>query len=122
MLCDLLSAQVAVLEHNISTEAAIEHKHAARSAMRDLAGTTRRHLPELTDEAATTLVGATLFTAIAAWPCEHPAESMLAAYASDPVLAAMRPDFTTQVRRTTQLTAYGLLAELAQRPSSPSAP
>ncbi|EHN72589.1 hypothetical protein SMCF_7993 [Streptomyces coelicoflavus ZG0656] len=51
----------------------------------------------------------TLLTAMAAWQCSRPSEAMLAVYASDPELAAMRLDFTDLVRRATAVIASGLL-------------
>ncbi|MFF9899040.1 TetR/AcrR family transcriptional regulator [Streptomyces longispororuber] len=123
VLCDLLSAQGAVLEHNISTEAAIRHKHAARQSLQSLSRLALRHLPELGTEGAAALVETTLLMAMTAWPCSRPSEAMLAAYASDPELAAMRPDFTALVRRTTAVTASGLLARHETRSgTSPAAP
>ncbi|MFG2951906.1 TetR/AcrR family transcriptional regulator [Streptomyces adustus] len=110
VLCDLLSSQATVLEHNISTEVAIRHKHTARKSLQNLVALTARHLPELGDEDAAALVESTLLTAIAAWPCSRPPQPLLAAYASDPALAAMRINFTDAVRRTTEVTASGLLA------------
>ncbi|MFF2253356.1 MULTISPECIES: TetR/AcrR family transcriptional regulator [unclassified Streptomyces] len=110
VLCDLLSAQGAVLEHNISTEVGIRHKHAARQSLQTLVQLALRHLPELGTEGAAALMEATLLMAMTAWQCTHPSEAMLAAYASDPELAAMRLDFTDLVRRTTAVTTSGLLA------------
>lgn len=110
VLCDLLSAQGAVLEHNISTEVAIRHKHAARQSLRTLGRFAMRHLPELGAEGAAVLVESTLLMAMTAWQCSRPSEAMLAAYASDPALAAMRLDFADLVRRTTAVTISGLLA------------
>lgn len=114
VLCDLLSAQGAVLEHNISTEVGIRHKHAARQSLQTLVQLALRHLPELGTEGAAALMEATLLMAMTAWQCTHPSEEMLAAYASDPELAAMRLDFTDLVRRTTAVTASGLLARQAE--------
>jgi AcrR family transcriptional regulator len=110
VLCDLFSAQGAVLEHNISTEAGIRHKRAARASLRGLVHLVLRHLPELGTEDAAALVETTLLVAMAAWQCSRPSDAMLAVYASDPELEAMRPDFTDLVRRTTEVTASGLLA------------
>ncbi|MGX1135696.1 AcrR family transcriptional regulator [Streptomyces glaucescens] len=109
VLCDLLSAQGAVLEHNISTEAGIRHKHAARQSLQNLVRLALRHLPELGTDGAAALVESTLLMAMTAWQCSRPSEAMLAVYASDPALAAMRLDFTDLVRRTTAVTASGLL-------------
>ncbi|MGW1814552.1 TetR family transcriptional regulator [Streptomyces sp. NPDC002125] len=110
VLCDLFAAQGAVLEQNISTEAGIQHKYRARESLGALTELTRRHLPELTADDAASLTEATLLTAMAAWQCSRPSPAMLAAYASDPELAAMRLDFADAVRRATAVTASGLLA------------
>ncbi|QEV65229.1 TetR/AcrR family transcriptional regulator [Streptomyces spectabilis] len=110
VLCDLLSAQGAVLEHNISAETGIRHKRAARTSLKDLVQLVLRHLPELGTEGAAALVETTLLMAMTAWQCSRPSEAMLAVYASDPELASMRLDFTDLVRRTTAVTASGLLA------------
>lgn len=110
VLCDLFSAQGAVLEQNISTEAAIRHKNAARQSLHTLVQLTLRHLPELGPDGAAALLESTLLMAMSAWQCSRPSEAMLAAYASDPSLEAMRLDFTDLVRRTTAVTASGLLA------------
>jgi hypothetical protein len=53
--------------------------------------------------------------AMTAWQSAQPTEAMLAAYASDPALAAMRVNFTDVVRRTAEVTASGLLARQEQR-------
>ncbi|WLQ67945.1 TetR family transcriptional regulator [Streptomyces sp. NBC_01201] len=110
VLCDLLGAQGAVLERNISTEVGIRHKHAARQSLRTLVEFVLRHLPELGNDGAAALVESTLLMSMSAWQCSRPSTAMLAVYASDPELAAMRIDFTELVRRTTAVTAAGLLA------------
>jgi AcrR family transcriptional regulator len=115
VLCDLLSAQGAVLEQNISTETGIRHKQAARQSLRDLVRIVLRHLPELGPDGAAALAESTLLTAMAAWQCSRPSQAMLAVYASDPELAAMRLDFTDLVRRTTAVTAAGLLARRTEQ-------
>ncbi|MFJ4467700.1 TetR/AcrR family transcriptional regulator [Streptomyces sp. NPDC089424] len=115
VLCDLLSAQGSVLEHNISTEVGIRHKYAARRVLQDVVQLVQRHLPELGTEGAVALVETTLLMAMSAWQCSRPSEAMLAAYASDPELASMRVDFTDLVRRTTAVTASGLLARRDDR-------
>ncbi|WP_151775298.1 TetR/AcrR family transcriptional regulator [Streptomyces abyssomicinicus] len=115
VLCDLLAAQGAVLEHNISTEVGVRHKHAARQSLDGMVQVVGRHLPELGDDGAAALVESALLMAMTAWQCSRPSEAMLAVYASDPALAAMRVDFTELVRRTTAVTASGLLARQDDR-------
>ncbi|MFH8801038.1 hypothetical protein ACH4F6_15795 [Streptomyces sp. NPDC017936] len=60
--------------------------------------------------------------AMTAWQCSRPAEAMLAVYASDPALAAMRLDFTDLVRRTTAVTASGLPARRGDQAGAASWP
>ncbi|MEV6240692.1 TetR family transcriptional regulator [Lentzea sp. NPDC051838] len=110
VLCDLVSAQASVLEHNISTETAIRHKYAAKQSLEKLVGIVRRHVPELSDGDAITFVQTVMLTAIAAWPCSRPPEAILSAFAADPELAALRIDFTDSVRRAAEVTVSGLLA------------
>ncbi|MEV6033904.1 TetR family transcriptional regulator [Nonomuraea sp. NPDC052116] len=119
VLCDLISAQAAVLEHNISTEVAIRHKYAAKHSMQALVQLVLRHVPELGAHGAPRVVEVTLLMSTAAWPCDRPSEAMLAAYASDPALAAMRLDFTEVMRRTAEVTISGLLAR-QKEPTSAS--
>jgi hypothetical protein len=46
----------------------------------------------------------------ALWPHTQPSAAMLAAYAADPALAAMRLDFTATLREVLEVMAAGLLA------------
>ncbi|MFJ3777214.1 TetR/AcrR family transcriptional regulator [Streptomyces sp. NPDC090075] len=119
VLCDLLSTQAAVLEHNISAEAAIGHKLAARQSIEALVRLVARHLPELGPDGAVALVETTLLMAMTAWPCSHPSEAVQAAYASDPALSGMRIDFIDLLRRTAAVTASGLLARQETANASP---
>ncbi|MFI7067335.1 TetR/AcrR family transcriptional regulator [Kribbella sp. NPDC050124] len=121
VLCDLLSAQAAVLEHNISTELAIRHKHAARRSIDALVQLVKKHVPELGTDGAAALTETTLLMATTAWPCSRPSEAVQAAYASDPMLAGMRMDFVDLVRRTAAVTASGLLARQPAASTSPIA-
>lgn len=110
VLCDLLSAQGAVLEHNISTEVGIRHKRQALQAAGDLSIIIARHLPELADDGISALVELTLLVAISAWQCSRPSEAMLAVYSSGPELAVMRVDFAAVMRRAVVVTTAGLFA------------
>jgi AcrR family transcriptional regulator len=110
VLCDLVSAQATVLEHNISVETAIRHKHTVREQLETLVRFTVRHLPELGDEGASALVRTVLIVVGSAWPSSRPPEAVLAVYAADPSLAALRIDFEDVVRRTVEVTASGRLA------------
>ncbi|MEU8149544.1 TetR family transcriptional regulator [Nonomuraea sp. NPDC048901] len=110
VLCDLISTQAAVLEHNVSTEVAIRHKNATLRAFQSLVRLFLRYLPELGTQDAFRLVGMATLTVSAAWPYSQPTEALLAAYASDPALAPMQADFTDLVRQALEVTISGLLA------------
>ncbi|MFB8025810.1 MULTISPECIES: TetR/AcrR family transcriptional regulator [unclassified Streptomyces] len=110
VLCDLLGAQGAVLEQKISTDVGIRHTRRAQQPLHALVGLVRGHLPELTAGEAASLTETTLLLAMAAWQCSRPSPEMPAVHASDPMPAAMRPDFTDAVRRAVAVTASGLLA------------
>jgi AcrR family transcriptional regulator len=96
-LCDLLSAQAGVLEHNVSPEVAIRYKHAALDNVTALAGLIRGPLPELGDSAGQ-LAAQTIMVIGAIWTHSVPSPSMLAAYELVPSLAEQRLDFTTTLR------------------------
>ncbi|WP_394614884.1 TetR/AcrR family transcriptional regulator [Lentzea sp. JNUCC 0626] len=114
VLCDLISAQSTVLEHNISAETALRHKRAVHSDLEALVRFTARHLPELGDENAAALMKTVMLIAIAAWPGSRPPQAVLDAYATDPALAVMCIDFADVVRSTTEVTVSGLLARERQ--------
>ena len=110
VLCDLLGAQAAVLERNVSTALAVRHKHDSMAAARELVAIVRRHVPELDADAAMRVSGATLLCAGAVWTATQPSAAMCAAYEQDPDLAAMRLDFTAALRELVGLILGGLLA------------
>jgi AcrR family transcriptional regulator len=110
VLCDLLGAQAAVLERNVSTEIAVRHKHDAMAAVHALADIVRRHVPEVDGDAAMHVGGASLLCAGAVWSACQPSPAMSAAYEQDPDLAAMRLDFTTALGELVALLLTGLLA------------
>ena len=109
-LCDLVSAQSTVLEHNISAETALQHKRAVHGYLETLVRFAGTHLPELGDEDAAALMQTVMLVAVAAWPASRPPQAVLDAYAADPALGVMCVDFTDVVRHTVEVTASGLLA------------
>ncbi|WP_155350117.1 TetR/AcrR family transcriptional regulator [Acrocarpospora pleiomorpha] len=116
VLCDLISTQATVLEHNVSTEVALRHKRATRLAIETQARLVLRYVPELGAQDATRLVAVTTLITAAAWPYSQPPEAMLAAYAADPAVAALRVDFTDLLRQTLAVTISGLLARREDLP------
>jgi AcrR family transcriptional regulator len=110
MLCDLLSAQAAVLERNVSPDVAAQYKRASVAGISALGGLVLRCLPELGEADAGRLAGATVLMTAALWPHTQPSAAMLAAYEADPALAALRLDFTATLSEVLEVLIAGLLA------------
>src|SRR5215471_7064311 len=79
VLCDLISAQAAVLERNVSPKVAAEYKQASIEGISALGRLLLRCLPELGEPDAFRLAGAATLTASALWPHTQPSAAMLAA-------------------------------------------
>ncbi|MFK4105844.1 TetR family transcriptional regulator [Streptomyces sp. NPDC019531] len=112
VLCDLLSAQAGVLEHNVSAEVAARYKKAAIGNTTALADLARQYLPELGD-GAEQLGGQVYMAAGAVWTHARPSPGMLAAYDADPSLARLRMDFTSSLREMVATLIAGTLARTA---------
>ena len=110
VLCDLLAAQASVLERNVSAEVAARFKRAALADTIGLGRLVRGVIPELGEDAAARFAAATVLVAGSLWAYCQPSPAMLAAYAADPELAAMRMDFGAAVRDLLATLLAGLLA------------
>src|SRR5580693_7858515 len=110
MLCDLISAQAAVLEHNVSPQVAAQYKRASMTGIAALSDLMLRCVPELGELDAVKLAGVTVMTTGALWPHTQPSAAMLAAYEADPVLASLGLDFTETLREVLEVMSAGLLA------------
>jgi AcrR family transcriptional regulator len=110
MLCDLMHAQAAVLEHNVSVEAVTRYKRAALADADALAELVRDALPELgQDDAWRYMVGTWVMTS-ALWAHARPPEAVLQAFAADERLAAMQLDFRVTLQEYLTTLAIGLHA------------
>ncbi|MEV5261677.1 TetR family transcriptional regulator [Streptomyces anulatus] len=109
VLCDLLSAQAGVLEHNVSPQVAARYKRSAVDNVGELAALARLHLPEL-GRRADHLAASTVLVIGAVWTHARPSQAMLVAYDADPTLAALRMDFTASLRRMLATLVAGTLA------------
>jgi len=108
-LCDLLSAQASVLEHNVSAEVAARYKRATLNNLAALTELARRQLPELGGDGAWRVSAMTLVVIGALWSYAHPSASVLAAYEADPSLAALRVDFTVALEEALATLITGTL-------------
>jgi AcrR family transcriptional regulator len=114
VLCDLIGAQAAVLEHNVSPQVAAQYKRAATANVTALAHLVRTCLPELGEHDTGRLAAGVMLVTGALWPHSHPSDAMLAAYQADPSLAAMRIDFAATVREILEVLVAGLLARASR--------
>ncbi|MHA6763748.1 TetR/AcrR family transcriptional regulator [Streptacidiphilus sp. PAMC 29251] len=114
VLCDLVGAQAAVLERNVSPAVAAEYKHASIANVGTLARLVRDHVPELTEADALRFAAVTVMVTGAVWTHSHPTPAMLAVYEADPSLASMRLDFTEALRQTLEVLLSGLLARASR--------
>lgn len=110
VLCDLLGAQAAVLERNVSPRGAAQYKRSALASIAALGRLLLGYMGELGEHDAGRLAAATALVAGALWPHAQPSAAMLAAYQADPALASMRIDFTATAREVLEVLTAGLLA------------
>lgn len=91
-LCDLLSAQASVLEHNVSAQVAARYKRSSIDNSAALGLILASSFPQLGDRAGT-LAGQVVMSIGAVWAHSRPSIGMRQAYEGDPALAGMRMDF-----------------------------
>lgn len=110
VMCDLIAAQAAVLERNISTEVALRHKRATAVSADAFCEVITEVLPELDGDEAYGVVVVTLLMASAAWPHSQPSEALRAAYDADPEVAASYLAFDDLVSSTVAVHIAGILS------------
>jgi AcrR family transcriptional regulator len=115
VLCDLISTQAAVLEHNISTEAVLRYKRISTGHVDKLATLVVDYLPELGDDGAGRFAALLVMMAAAVWTYSQPSSAVLAAYEADPALASYRVEFTSTLRETLEVALSGLLTRSEKR-------
>jgi AcrR family transcriptional regulator len=119
VLCDLLSAQAGVLEHNVSVEVVVRYKRSGYDSLATLTEVVRRHVPEL-GEGAWTVCLMAMVIAGALWTHCRPSPSTLAAYQADPTLADLRLDLPTALEGALATLIAGTLARSGgRRPDRP---
>jgi len=110
VLCDLLSAQAAVLEHNVSTETITSFKRAGVAHVATLVGLVRQSLPELSEDQAWRFVFSAVLLTTSLWAHATPPQAVLDAYAQMPELSQMRLDFSPALDDALVTMAMGLHA------------
>jgi AcrR family transcriptional regulator len=114
MLCELLSAQHAILEHNVSVDVATRYKRASRDGIRWLAERLHYLLPEIDAERALRASHMVIILVGALWTRSRPAPAQLAAFQADPSLAFMHPAFADAFEAAIAVFLMGLIAEAAE--------
>jgi AcrR family transcriptional regulator len=115
VLCDLLSAQAAVLEHNVSTDSIASFKRRGVAHVAELVGLIRRALPELSEDDASRLVVAAVLLTSSLWSHATPPQAVLDAYEQIPDLSPMRLDFCPALEDSLTTMAVGLHARGGRR-------
>jgi AcrR family transcriptional regulator len=109
VFCELISSQAAVLEHNISTEVALDFKRAAAANYLKMTGLVVSVLPEVGEAGAGRFIAAASMLAGAIWTHARPAPAILAAYEADPTLTALRMEFEPALRDAVGTLLTGVL-------------
>jgi AcrR family transcriptional regulator len=109
VLCDLISEQTGVLEHNISTEAVLRYKKVSVANYERLSGLAERHLPELGTKGARKFAALATMLAASVWTHSHPPPAVVAAYEAEPSLAPYRLEFTAALTDSLKIVLAGLL-------------
>ena len=110
VFCDLLSAQAAVLEHNVSSDAIVSFKRRGVGHATTLVGLIGQALPELSEEQAWRLVVSVLLLTSSLWAHARPSQALLDAYEQIPELSSMRLDFREALADALATMAIGLVA------------
>ncbi len=113
VLCDLMSSQAAVLEHNVSVEAVTAFKLASLADAEVLAGIVRDALPELGEEDSWRYLTGLWLTSSALWAYARPPEAVVQACAADERLQRARLDFRGTLADHLTTLAIGLQARAA---------
>jgi len=108
VLCDLFSAQGAVLERNVSVSVAKRHKRSSFAKLAVMSDLMRDHLPELGNGAQWFCL-MSLLSAGALSTYVPPPPSLVAAYADEPALGVLNLDMRVALRMALISTLVGLL-------------
>jgi hypothetical protein len=108
VLCDLMSAQAAVLEHNVSAEVITRHKLAGLADAELLTRLVGSALPELSDDDAWKYAIAIWLMTAALWAHARPPQVVLEAHAAEKRLVRTQLDFPTTLADYLETLATGL--------------
>ena len=115
VLCDLVSAQAGVLEHNVPTDAIMSFKRRGLGHASTLVELVRQALPEFSQDQAWRFVLAAFLLISSLWAHATPPQAVLDAYEEIPELRTMRLDFATTLEDSLVTAAVGLHARSRRR-------
>lgn len=112
VLCDLMTSQPGVLEHNVSAETLLRFKRSTHASIAELAETIQHYIPELGDDPHRMCL-VCLVTTGALWMYAHPSASAVTAAQADPALADLHLSFDTDLETTLARLITGTLVKCA---------
>ena len=115
VLCDLLGAQAAVLEHNVSSDAIASFKRRGIAHAAAFGELIRQALPELSEDQTWRLVVGVFLLTSSLWAHATPPQAVVDAYDQIPELDSMRLDFSSALEDLLATMAIGLHARSRRR-------
>jgi AcrR family transcriptional regulator len=115
VLCDLLAAQAAVLEHNVSSDAIVSFKRRGVAHAAAFGELIRQALPELSEDETWRLVVGVFLLTSSLWAHSTPSQALLDAYQQIPELDSMRLEFSSALEDLLATMAVGLHARSRRR-------
>jgi AcrR family transcriptional regulator len=109
-LCDLITAQARVLEHNISTEAVLRFKGVGIANIERFSSLVSHQLPELGAHDAAWFTAMVGMLTESIWVHSHPPAAVRAAYETEPSLQPYCMEFTDALRESLDVVLAGLLS------------
>lgn len=109
MMCELLSVQASVIEHNISAETLTQYKQDGYGALAGFVTALGRTLPELSDAAAVEAARTIIILAGALWTHAHPPRAVQEAYDANPALTFLPDGFAKSLESAIELVIVGLI-------------
>jgi AcrR family transcriptional regulator len=108
LLCELCANAAGVLERNVSGQVAADYKRAAIASAARLASLLGDRLGGLSDAAAIAAVSCVNVGVGGLWAATQPSPGMAAAYAANPELRVLLPDFQVALREFVATVLTGL--------------
>ena len=110
MLCELLGAQLSILEHNVTTETIISFKRNGYQSLAKCVTAIHEAIPELTEAEAAEVGRLSVLLAGVFWLRSHPPQAVKEAYDIDPTLSNAPQGFVAAYKRALTIFMHGMIA------------